>query len=1195
MKQEVNMPITKYSDFIEVEEAYNYSINLRYDLNNLQKIRAFTPTEKNVALLKNLLLNVLSKNKKANIVIGPYGKGKSYVYLILLFILSLQKETGKESSAKIAILNELIEKISGIDSQVVEIIDEIIKKKISYMPVIINYSYKNIQQMFLSALNEAIERENLSKLKIFTSFDAAVEKINSWSNEYPEASEKLEEYLKQLNITKKDFIKKLKEYDFDTYNIFTEIYKKITAGAEFDPLLNDDVVNTYKAFSYKLRETKLYNGIYIVFDEFSKFIEEAASEKKNPQLKIIQDIAEAVERDGEGLIFFDGIMHKPFGHYLKNALSIHQDQFRAIEGRFREIYFINTMKDDYSLIEQVIKKDGTKFNIIWNRYKNKIEEVFIQAKSLFSPIYSEEELKELAKKCFPLNPVTLFVLPKLCELAAQNERTLFTFLTGHEKGGFLHFIEKRFNGDKIELLNVDVLFDYFEFSFKKEIFNKKIIEIYSIVQRALQLAASDDERKILKALAIFYMVDETERLPPKEEFLRCALQIDEENFEKIIQDLLRKKILVKRKSNQFLDFLVSRVGDLDEKINLYKTLKVKDVNISQVIAKIRGSEFSLPRRYNDNFEMTRYFYKIFMELKELERINGYKDLENIKFADGYIIYLIWHNKEDIKKAIEKIRRINDERIILCISQRSFKKIEELREYLALQLLLEEAIKEQDEMLICNLEILLEDVEQLIYDYLENLFDYNACQFYTCNKGIQRIETEKQLSSFLSDICERVYNSTPIINNEMINKNNLTSQIQKALTAAIEYVLKGKYDDIEGNKPEKTILKCVLINKGLLDEECKDSNLKKVLEEVESFLQNVSRQKKSFSVLYETLQNPPYGLRKGIIPLYLAFKIKNLLSNAVFYYNDKEIDFTPAIFNEINKNPGQYSLFVDENAVEKESYLEKLESLFRDYMMDNNKSRYAKIYHAMRRWYFSLPPITQNTDRIEIEEVCSLEQLKAFKREISKVEQNSFEFISYKLLKIFDSSSYKEVAVKIKEVKKILDNYLDEVIKSMVAEIKDILGIDNESTFASGLRKWYLSLPEMIKNRFTNETVNSFLKYIKMLDDYEDRKIVSDLSSILLGIDIYNWNDDSYKKFIEKIKDIIRNLREHKNKSITDFIKISYNNGNSEVARILEKVEISEIGKTSKNAIEEILNEFGSSIDDIEKLNILVSIILEHLK
>jgi hypothetical protein len=50
-----------------------------------------------------------------------------------------------------------------------------------------------------------------------------------------------------------------------------------------------------------------------------------------------------------------------------------------------------------------------------------------------------------------------------------------------------------------------------------------------------------------------------------------------------------------------------------------------------------------------------------------------------------------------------------------------------------------------------------------------------------------------------------------------------------------------------------------------------------------------------------------------------------------------------------------------------------------------------------------------------------------------------------------------------------------------------------------------------------------------------------------------------------------------------------------VARILEKVEISEIGKTSKNAIEEILNEFGSSIDDIEKLNILVSIILEHLK
>lgn len=191
MKQGIDMSITKYSDFIEVEEAYNYSINLRYDLNNLQKVRAFIPTEKNVTLLKNLLSNVLSKNKKANIVIGPYGKGKSYVYLILLFILSLPKETSNENSAKITVLNELVEKIGRIDSQVVEMIDEIIKKKISYLPVIINYSYKDIQQMFFTALNEVIERENLSRLKIFTSFDAAIEKINSWSNEYPEASKKI--------------------------------------------------------------------------------------------------------------------------------------------------------------------------------------------------------------------------------------------------------------------------------------------------------------------------------------------------------------------------------------------------------------------------------------------------------------------------------------------------------------------------------------------------------------------------------------------------------------------------------------------------------------------------------------------------------------------------------------------------------------------------------------------------------------------------------------------------------------------------------------------------------------------------------------------------------------------------------------------------------------------------------------------
>lgn len=1197
MNRKVDILTASYKDLINVDELYHYSVNIRYDLNNLKKIKAFVPTLSNIDVLKKLLLNTLKKNdKKANVLIGPYGKGKSYILLVLLYILSQGKNSTKRGDENFSVLAELCDRIKSIDSEAADIIEFILSERISYLPVILNYNYRNPEQAFFVALKESMERESLENLRLHTSFELTIETIKKWEESYPEAFEKFKGYLLAVNFTVDEFVKELARYNYEVYEYFTKIYSDITAGAKFNVLLNDDLISTYKSFTYKLREEGLFNGIYIVFDEFSKFIEEAVRGNHSIQLKTIQDMAELIERDTDRSINFSCIMHKPFDHYLKNATSVRVDLFRTIEGRFQEIYFISSMKDEYEVIGQVIKKDEPKFSALWEQYREKVEGLYLRVNNLFKPAYGEVELKNVARKCFPFNPVALYTLPKLCELMAQNERTLFSYMTSRDKGGFLYFIEKRHSDKEVKLLNIDDLFDYFELYFKKEIFNKKVADIYSKTEKALNLARNENEKKILKALSLFYIIDEPERLEPKEELLRISLDMEGESFDKALEELFERKILIKRKSNQFIDFFLSNNVDLWERIELYKSLKVKDLKISEIATKIKGFGFVFPRKYNDEYEMNRYFYRIFMEARELDTIDSYQDLLNIVFADGYIINLLWQREDEIQKAIEKIKQIKDERILLCIPQRPFEKLDEVREYIALQILYEEAKGEGNESLLYDIELLLEDEETLLTNYIGELFDCKNCRFYDYKGELLSIKSERELGGIINRICYEVYDLTPVIPNEMINKNNLTPQIRKALINAINCILEGKMDDIKGNKPEKTIIKATIVNKGLLDGKCKDKELKRVFEEIDSFLSKSSKQKVSFGKLYSVLQGKRYGLRKGIIPVYLAYKMKDLISSAVFYLQNKEIDFEADLFVKINENPESYFVFCDENSLEKESYLEKLIDLFKDYVRENERNRYSKIYNAIRAWYLSLPPFTQVTSDIKVEgQILSRDCVRTFKREIVSVEQNPFEFISHKLLRILESDSYSLAVLKLEKLKSALDLHLEGVAKEVAKKVKDIMGLKKGLDLSAGLKKWYFSLPKTVTEVFHGEPVNSFLKYLDEINGEEDIKIISDLSVIFTGVDINHWEDSACQNFCKKLKEVsdtLTNTREEEN--ISGFYKILSGEKGTNIYKTLEKVPISEMGRVLKNAIEELLLEFGAALDEKEKLNVLASIIEERL-
>ena len=80
----------KLSDIVSFNSEFRNAINLYLNLNKADKIRSYIPTKSSVDILKQYIDAVENNKRQATILIGPYGKGKSHLLLVLLAIISLE-------------------------------------------------------------------------------------------------------------------------------------------------------------------------------------------------------------------------------------------------------------------------------------------------------------------------------------------------------------------------------------------------------------------------------------------------------------------------------------------------------------------------------------------------------------------------------------------------------------------------------------------------------------------------------------------------------------------------------------------------------------------------------------------------------------------------------------------------------------------------------------------------------------------------------------------------------------------------------------------------------------------------------------------------------------------------------------------------------------------------------------------------
>ena len=1204
-----------FGEKIWVEKGFQTSINIAYDLHNKNKVKSFIPTMSSIDVIEDVMLSTSIPDRgRARILIGAYGRGKSHIVLILMSLLFKKDK---------ALFSTLLKKIKEQNPKLYVFLNNYINSNRKLLPVIVSGSSTSITQSFLSALQTALKNENLSNLMPVTNFKAAINTIELWENQYKDTYKK---FISELNVPISDFIVSLKEYDVAAYEKFNKLYPNLTSGSAFNPFLGFDVVELYEKVVDKLKDEG-YNGVFIVYDEFSKYLESSIANATISDIKLLQDFAEKCDRSGDKQMHLMLISHKDIANYIdKNLPKDKVDGWKGVSGRFRHLNIHNNFSQMYEIISAVIKKDYD----FWVDFSKKKEPYFNSMTERFIDngiLDKDDEGTSLiaVKGCYPLHPISTFILPRLSEKVAQNERTLFTFLSSDNKYTLTTFLESA-SGD-FPMLTPDYIYDYFEPLLRKEPYTSDVHKQYETTFKVLQkLDENSLAAKIIKTISLIYIIEQYEKLPPIKDMIIDTYRdsvSDVQVIDNVLSELIEKECIVYlKRSNGYLKIKESSGIDIEAEIQNVIEKSKQSISVKDILNKSSFDSYMYPTAYNDEMEITRYFDFTFIDSSEFFSVDDWnRKIENLS-GDGVIYALIPRSDEEIKQIRRHIKKgsCNHNRIIFILPP-SFTDIEKIAyEYNAVTILKEQC--QEDALLSDEYEIYIEDLEEVISRYILSFThpETGGAEYYWNGKK-QIFKRKAQISTKLSKICKETYPNTPIINNELINKDTLPRVAINSRNKLVSGLLENDLNinlGLSGTSQDVSFMRSTLIQTGILSNEKirpilsltpDDANMANTLRLIqEFFIGTNSNEGQNFKNLYDQLTLPEYGfgIKRGVIPIYIAVVLHFFKKYLVIKYNDEEVNITADLLNSINENPIAYVAFMEDWNEDKSRYVDNLAELFSKYIISKEKdfNTFTFVVSAMSRWYMDLPKYSKELKTIycgmdrKPEKIPSAQAKFINSFRVSDI--NARDFLFVKIPSIFKQNDLTDIIECVRVSKTTFDQAKTNLIQCLVNDLKEMFksGQANNASLSSIIKDFVGKLkPNTLNFLFPNEE-HKVLQLMSGIDN-DDQMFVESIAKVVTNLQIDDWREDTVTQFNKKLGQIKKTVLDYdlevsRNKNTTlgsHAYKVSFiGKDGEEMVKAFDKISFSGKGKLLYNEIANALDEMGQSITEQEKRQILMEFI-----
>lgn len=180
-------------------------------------------------------------------------------------------------------------------------------------------------------------------------------------------------------------------------------------------------------------ESKKHDGVLVIIDEMGKFLE-ASALGSGDDVYFFQELAEAAARTS-GRVVVVGVLHQSFGQYATRLGIDTRDDWAKVQGRFSDIPLVAASDEVVELIGRAIEAVSTP---PWMKPASIAIANSIKARR---PAVGDGFAQSLSK-CWPLHPAMAALLGPISKRQfGQNERSTFGFLASVEPHGFRYYLE----------------------------------------------------------------------------------------------------------------------------------------------------------------------------------------------------------------------------------------------------------------------------------------------------------------------------------------------------------------------------------------------------------------------------------------------------------------------------------------------------------------------------------------------------------------------------------------------------------------------------------------------------------------------------------------------------------------------------------------------------------------------------------
>ncbi len=803
-----------------------------------------------------------------------------------------------------------------------------------------------------------------------------------------------------------------------------------------------------------LQETAAYlvntgkaTGILITLDELGKFLEFAALHPERQDIYLLQQLAEVAARSGKHPLFVIGLLHQSFHAYADQLSQSTQREWEKVSGRFEEILFSQSLDQLVGLTVNAlgIQEDCLPTGLVQQAIRAMEVTHYL---GWYGFATSSGYLCKKVARMFPLHPTVLPVLVKIFTRFGQNERSLFSFLLSHEPFGLQDFAEQVTVNDQFYRLYH--LYDYTRATFGHHLGLQNRNNHWQLIESIVSSFHSDDEHglHILKTIALLNLVDDT-RLLASRQAIELAVGSEavgrQRSTDEMLQELHQKKHIIYYRGSAGGYCLWPYTSiNLDKAYDDSCRAFPPQPKVSLLIQNYLEKRPLVARRHYITTGTLRYFDILYVPVKELPTTIETKALG----AVGRIIIPLYETQEERLCALEFAQLSLLEsypEALIAISQPLGDLAGLLQEVQRWQW-----ISENIPELVNDMYASEEVTRQLAFS--KNILEMRiqSCLGIQQSTGSMEniqwfrqactidISDRRSLLACLSDICDDVYCKAPRLSNELVNRDSLSSAAATARFRLIELILTSHTEPMLGldpaAKPPEMSIYLSLCKKTDLHQETSRGwafmepeqdicNVRPVFQCIWQLLEDQKDHCVPIVTIFNELRKPPYGVREGLVPIFLAIFAVMYEQDVAFYENGSFLqNITGHDFRRLIKAPASFEVQLYQVSGPRAELFETLRMMLEIPLPEDRQSKLLDIVRPFFTFTARMPEYTRKTQNIS---PCALA--------VRKVLLTAREPAPFLFRDLPDACNFAPFEMETKEISLVIQ--FVEVLKHTIEELK----------------------------------------------------------------------------------------------------------------------------------------------------------------